>query len=155
MDDQPNDIFIAKNGQQLGPFSESQVREAIAKGFISPVDLCWKTGKAEWVPIGNVILIDGFVMATPVQQQFPVQQYAQPGMPTTPPKSSSAYMILAFFLGSLGIHNFYAGYTGKAVAQLLLTIILSETIIVPIAIWIWAIIEGCSVRKDSNGVPFS
>lgn len=31
--------------------------------------------------------------------------------------------LLGIFLGTLGVHNFYLGYTGKAVAQLLPTVI--------------------------------
>lgn len=38
-------------------------------------------------------------------------------------KSKMAAGLLGIFLGSLGIHNFYLGYTGKAVAQLLITIL--------------------------------
>lgn len=37
-------------------------------------------------------------------------------------RSKIVAAILAFFLGYLGIHNFYLGKTGKGVAQLLLTI---------------------------------
>jgi hypothetical protein len=37
-------------------------------------------------------------------------------IPGTPTKSRVAYVLLGLFLGGLGIHNFYAGYTGKAVA---------------------------------------
>lgn len=48
---------------------------------------------------------------------------------TTPPIRSRGAKprwrpgLLGIFLGSLGVHNFYLGYTGKAVAQLLLSII--------------------------------
>lgn len=37
-------------------------------------------------------------------------------------KSKLAAGLLGIFLGSLGIHNFYLGYTGKAVAQLLISV---------------------------------
>ena len=33
-------------------------------------------------------------------------------------KSKVAAGLLAIFLGAFGVHNFYLGYTGKAVAQL-------------------------------------
>ena len=36
------------------------------------------------------------------------------------PKSRLAYILLAILLGTLGIHNFFAGYTGKGIAQLLM-----------------------------------
>lgn len=36
-----------------------------------------------------------------------------------PQKSRALYIVLALFLGHLGIHNFYAGYRQRAVASLL------------------------------------
>src|ERR1700709_2153686 len=38
------------------------------------------------------------------------------------PKSRVAFVLLAVFLGSFGAHNFYAGYTRKAVIQLSITL---------------------------------
>lgn len=46
-----------------------------------------------------------------------------PAYPSVGGKSKMAAGLLGIFLGSLGVHNFYLGYTGKAVAQLLLTLI--------------------------------
>ncbi len=68
------------------------------------------------------------------------------------PKSRLAYILLALFLGTLGIHNFYAGYTGKGVAQLLITLL--SLGILSLISWIWAIIDICVVSKDAKGVPF-
>lgn len=70
------------------------------------------------------------------------------------PKSRVAYVLLGLFLGGLGIHNFYAGYTGKAVAQLLITLFLGCLVIPLIAVWIWVIIEICVVTTDSKGMSF-
>lgn len=39
------------------------------------------------------------------------------------PKSKVVAGLLGIFLGWLGIHNFYLGYMGKAVVQLLLTVL--------------------------------
>jgi TM2 domain-containing membrane protein YozV len=91
-------------------------------------------------------------------------QYAQPqypGYPYTPSalaygatqKSRTAYIVLGIFLGALGIHNFYGGYTGRAVGQLCLTVLTLGYL--GIVSWIWAIIEICVVNKDSSGIPFS
>ena len=56
--------------------------------------------------------------------------YAAPGAGAygAPPfnpqsKSKVAVLLFAIFLGSLGIHNFYLGHTGKAVAQLLISLL--------------------------------
>ena len=72
--------------------------------------------------------------------------------------------LLAIFLGCYGVHNFYLGYTKKAVIQLVCTIVglvLSILIIglfVVIGIWIWAIVEGImiftgKISTDAKGNP--
>lgn len=71
------------------------------------------------------------------------------------PKSKIAAGLLGIFLGSLGVHNFYLGFTGKAIAQLLITI-LSCGFLSPIS-YIWGLIEGIliltgSTKTDANGV---
>lgn len=71
-------------------------------------------------------------------------------------KSKMAAGLLGIFLGSLGIHNFYLGYTGKAVAQLLITILSCG--VLAIVSEIWGLIEGIqiltgSISVDANGVP--
>mgnify|MGYP000678246173 FL=1 len=71
-------------------------------------------------------------------------------------KSKMAAGLLGIFLGALGIHNFYLGYTGKAVAQLLITILSCG--ILAIVSEIWGLIEGIqiltgSISVDANGVP--
>ena len=38
-------------------------------------------------------------------------------------KSKMAAGLLGIFLGSFGVHNFYLGYTGKAIAQLLISLL--------------------------------
>ncbi len=60
----------------------------------------------------------------------------------TSERSKLIAFLLALFLGTLGIHNFYLGYTKKAIIQLLCSLLLSWTVIVPIGIEIWALIEG-------------
>jgi TM2 domain-containing membrane protein YozV len=93
--------------------------------------------------------------------QLPYQQQAAPVGYQYPPnaafgrsyKSRTAYIVLGIFLGALGIHNFYAGYTGRAVGQLCLTVLTLGYL--GIVSWIWAIIEVCIVEKDSAGLNFS
>ncbi len=68
-------------------------------------------------------------------------------------KSRTAFIVLGIFLGAVGAHNFYAGYTGKAVGQLCLTLL--SFFYLSVASWIWAVIEVCIIDKDSAGVQFS
>ncbi len=78
------------------------------------------------------------------------------GCPTqkanTSAKSRTVYILLGLFLGSLGIHNFYAGRTGAAIGQLLVTILSMG--VLSIISWIWAIIDIISVKKDGSGKDF-
>jgi len=69
------------------------------------------------------------------------------------PKGRTTYILLGIILGPLGIHNFYAGYTGRAVGQLCLSVLTFGYLAV--ASWIWAIVEICIVDKDSTGIHFS
>lgn len=69
-------------------------------------------------------------------------------------KSKVAAGLFGIFLGSFGVHNFYLGFTGKAVAQLLITI-LSCGILSPVSA-IWGLIEGIlllagEISKDAYG----
>ena len=60
------------------------------------------------------------------QQAYGQPGYAQPayGQPVVAgaPKQWIVAVLLAFCLGTLGIHNFYLGYTTKGIIQLILTI---------------------------------
>ena len=73
-------------------------------------------------------------------------------------KSKLGAGLLGIFLGALGVHNFYLGYTNKGIAQLLLTLIGSLACgLGPIAAAIWGLIEGImilsgSIDKDANGI---
>lgn len=68
-------------------------------------------------------------------------------------KSRTAFIVLGIFLGAFGAHNFYAGYKGKAIGQLCLTLL--TVFYLGIVSWIWAVIEICVVDKDSVGIPFN
>lgn len=71
-------------------------------------------------------------------------------------KSKIAAGLLGIFLGSLGVHNFYLGFTGKAIAQLLISL-LSCGMLAGVS-GIWGLIEGIliltgSMNVDADGNP--
>lgn len=73
-------------------------------------------------------------------------------------KSKMAAGLLGIFLGAFGVHNFYLGYTGKAVGQLLITV-LSCFFLSPISS-IWGLVEGIliltgSINVDADGMPLA
>lgn len=63
-----------------------------------------------------------------------------------PPKQWIVALLLAFFVGPLGIHNFYLGYTGRGLIQLILSVII---IGLPITA-IWALIEFIMIIMRSG-----
>lgn len=70
------------------------------------------------------------------------------------PKSKIVAGLFGIFLGIFGVHNFYLGYTGKAIAQLLISI-LSCFILCWISS-IWGFIEGIliltgNINTDAQG----
>ena len=114
--------------------------------------------------------------AQPYAGQQPYQQYqgypaapgqphyqAQPPMPNpgygyAQPKSKVVAGLLGIFLGPLGIHRFYLGFTKIAVIQLLLTIVLG--VFTAGLVGLWGVIEGIMIlagatpfRTDAQGNP--
>ena len=88
----------------------------------------------------------------------PVQHASAPNvLIVSPPKSRIAYILLGIFLGYLGVHNFYAGYAGRGVAQLLISlvggILTCGLALIPVVIW--NLIEICVTDRDARGTPFS
>ena len=95
-------------------------------------------------------------------------QYApQPGhnapQPTAPavPKSRILYQLLAFFLGGLGVHNFYAGRIVIGAIQLVITVIgggislivFGSPGVAALPVFVWVIVEIFAVKKDGRGIP--
>lgn len=71
-------------------------------------------------------------------------------------KSKIVAGLLGIFVGALGIHNFYLGYTTKAVIQLLITILGSFVFVGPFISSIWGFIEGVlilvgKIKVDGKG----
>ncbi len=105
------------------------------------------------------------------QPGYDAGAYAAPGYPAgagagayvADQKSKVAAGLLGIFLGGFGAHNFYLGNTGKAVAQLLITL-LSLFLLSWISA-IWGLIEGILILSaqpgaqpwgvDARGVPLS
>ena len=68
-------IYVGKNGQQLGPFSLEEVNRKLADGTFAGTDLAWYEGAAGWAPLSGVA---GVVIPTPGAAAAP----APPSAPT-------------------------------------------------------------------------
>lgn len=60
--------------------------------------------------------------------------------------------LLGIFLGAFGVHNFYLGFTNRAILQIVLTVVTCG------AAGLWGVIEGImilagSINKDAAGAP--
>ena len=95
----------------------------------------------------------------PYQSPYQGTPYGQPGTVVPPgyqPRNRIAAGLLAILVGCLGVHNFYLGFTGRALAQLLMTILSCG--ILAVVSQIWAIVEGIQILTghmvcDARGVP--
>lgn len=67
-------------------------------------------------------------------------------------KNRTTFIVLGVLLGIFGAHNFYAGYRGKAVAQLSISL-LTLGFATPMT-WAWAVIDVCTVDRDQQGIKF-
>ena len=63
-------------------------------------------------------------------------------------KIRAVYVVLGFFLGAIGVHNYYAGYKWRAATQLLITVVSLGYLL--IVAWIWAIVEIIIVDHDAH-----
>ena len=96
------------------------------------------------------------------QMQYP-QTSQQPPMPNQAygypqPKSRLVAGLLGIFLGGLGIHRFYLGYTTIGIVQILLTIFVGIFTFGLVALW--GFVEGIMIfagasyfRNDARGIP--
>jgi hypothetical protein len=47
-------IYVHRDGQQLGPYSAEEVRQYLADGNLSADDLAWHEGATDWVPLAQI-----------------------------------------------------------------------------------------------------
>ncbi|MGA7686503.1 MAG: RING finger protein [Terriglobales bacterium] len=81
-----------------------------------------------------------------------VSSEPEPQPEPLPPRKRTNFIMLGALLGAFGAHNFYAGYYKKAGFQLAITL-LTLGFASPMS-WMWAVIDICTINKDSRGVVF-
>ncbi|MBM3826158.1 MAG: DUF4339 domain-containing protein [Verrucomicrobia bacterium] len=136
--------YYQQGTERKGPVDEATIRSLISGGVISIDTLVWTEGMPSWVALQQTSLAAGMPVPPPSPAAFHAAANANV-------KDRVTYVLLAVLLG-LGIHNFYAGYNTKGIIQLLVSILTCG--LGWIFMWIWAIIEACTVTKDANGVAF-
>jgi hypothetical protein len=48
-------IYVNKNGQQSGPYTQEQLQQYLAMGELAAEDLAWHEGLPEWVTVGALV----------------------------------------------------------------------------------------------------
>ena len=173
------------NGQSVTPpFAQSAFPSAGMQSVQNMPDVVGAQGVADaqfgqpMQPMQSMPSVQPMGYPQPVPAMMPQQPYGiqQPGMvpgtygyPTYPMpalKSRLVVALLAFFFGIFGVHDFYAGYVGRGIAKLALTLvgfafILTAFIFAPV-VWVWCIIDMIMVitgtgwyARDGRGLPFS
>jgi hypothetical protein len=82
-------IYVGKNGQQLGPFSLEEVNRKLADGTFAGADLAWYEGAAGWAPLSGV---PGVVIpaAPPAPTPAPIPVPTQPAPAVTPVRPNAS-----------------------------------------------------------------
>lgn len=57
--------YVARNGEKAGPFEEAEILRQVDEGAISPSDLCWREGMADWRPIATVLNVTSQEVSPP------------------------------------------------------------------------------------------
>jgi TM2 domain-containing membrane protein YozV len=157
--------YYVKQGKQIGPVSKDEIKSCIKTGFLSSGDMVWKQGSSDWITLTESNLKGLAISPPPVAVPQPSAViYPPPVVIAMPPqnkiyKQQIVYIILGLFLGGLGIHNFYAGYVGRGIAQLLISI-LGSILLFPLVgipaliVGVWVLVEICVVNTDAAGNNF-
>src|SRR5947207_15037819 len=99
-------IYVGKNGQQLGPFSLEEVNRKLADGTFAGSDLAWYEGAAGWAPLSGVagVVIPQAPAAAPAPiQPAPAVAAVRPNVPIVQaaPRSTKTFSLVSGLL--LGI----------------------------------------------------
>ncbi len=169
-----------ETGDVYGPVDKEELDQWVAEGRVNAQTQLLKSGDPQWQWATTVYpqLEQQELSLAPVGQQAQSQPYANPNSgyqnsgyqasgyqstgyqqtvrSTGGGKSKMVAGILALvpMIGPLGIHNFYLGFVGRGVAQLLITVLSCG--ILSLVSQIWAFIEGImiltgSIDRDADG----
>jgi TM2 domain-containing membrane protein YozV len=97
--------YYAADAEQKGPVNESELKANFAAAKLPADTLVWKDGMDNWAPANQVA---AFYFHTPTA-------------PT--PKSKRDAVILAVFLGWIGVHKLYLGYHKAAIIMMAVTVL--------------------------------
>ena len=83
------DIYIHKNGDNLGPFTQEQIKEGLARNDFTSTDHAWHEDLEGWVPLEALL---GATSPPPLQSDTP---FPQSGQPTNRGGRATIYIVRA------------------------------------------------------------
>jgi uncharacterized RDD family membrane protein YckC len=95
------EVWIGRDGERHGPYKEDDVRQWLRSGQVSPKDLAWYEGLADWQPLS--VLFPDEAKATPPPADA-ANPYAAPGAPLLPQVSTAALEDHAGFWKRVGAY---------------------------------------------------
>ena len=148
--------YISTDGVNgYGPYPTSQIIGMIQNGQILSNNLAWRNGENAVQISAIPSFANYFNFGAPNfngSMGFSNNSHSSRGHHRYhgPRHSRTTYILLGLFFGCLGMHNFYAGYSGRGAIQLISTLLCIGWAFVPL----WVLIEVCTETRDGNGVPF-
>ena len=66
------DIYILREGKEIGPFNETKTHALLNQGSIGMSDLSWCPGMSKWLPLADVM------SSLPTEEAEPGESFAAP-----------------------------------------------------------------------------
>ncbi len=82
-------IYVQHGGQQLGPFTEAEVKAQLATGVITPQDHVWWQGQADWILLSASPFVTAPLPGAPAEISIPAIP-PTPGIPAPEPTATGA-----------------------------------------------------------------
>ena len=115
---QDTEYYVSKNGEQTGPYQESRLCAYIDAEAFQPHDQVWCEAYGDtWITIADF---------QKLRKNRPIPPPSLKASATKAPGESdkriTPALILWFFLGSIGVHQFYLGRIGTGITYIALVI---------------------------------
>jgi hypothetical protein len=136
--------IIGADGRQYGPVTADQVKVWLASNRANGQTMAQAEGSSEWRPLSQ------FAEFSSLLTQSAAPPLLAGGEEL---KSRLAAGLFGIFLGGLGVHRFYLGYTGMGITQIIVTVITCGIG------HLWGVIEGIliiagsTITTDAEGRP--